>query len=61
MRKKFINLLFKEKAIYVLFQDDSAICGLRTKVEAYQDKFISDNTALNRVEFACCSLKSVLL
>jgi hypothetical protein len=47
---------YNYKKTKILFSEQSAICGLRTKVEAYQEYFGSDNTALNRVEFACCSL-----
>ena len=39
---------------YYTFQitGNSAICGLRTKIEPTIN---GDNTALNKVEFACCS------
>ena len=44
---------FSSELKYFLLNPDSAICGLRTRVEDYLGG--ADDTSLNDVEFYCCS------
>ena len=40
---------------WVFCPPNTAICGIKTKVEPYKLELSRDNTALNKVTFYCCN------